>query len=65
MITPRPLPELIMTDRPEPVTPVWSGKEIDWMDWDTYLAELVCRCAKKAAEKKYSVFGVQHFGMSF
>ncbi|XP_031574004.1 uncharacterized protein LOC116307825 isoform X2 [Actinia tenebrosa] len=58
---PRPMNELILTDR-DPTDPVYSGKTIDWGNWNTYLIDLVCRCARKAAEKKYNYFGIQYFG---
>ena len=58
---PRPLPEMIMTDRDEE-SPVTSGKTIEWKAWDKYVPDVVCRCAQKALDKKYSIFGIQSHG---
>ena len=35
---------------------------IDWNDWENYLPGFVCRCAKKAKDLGYDLFGVQFFG---
>ena len=61
MKNPRPLPLLLFTDR-DSKSPVYSNKEIDWKNWDTYIKDLVCRCAKAAEEKKFSLFGLQNSG---
>ena len=58
---PRPLPELLSTDR-DSRSKVFSGKTIDWNNWDTYMIGLVCRCAEAANAKKYNYFSLQHFG---
>ncbi|XP_022796155.1 uncharacterized protein LOC111334626 [Stylophora pistillata] len=58
---PRPLPELLFTDR-DSRSEVFSGKTIDWNNWDTYMIDLVCRCAKAAKAKKYNYFSLQYFG---
>ena len=50
-----------MTDR-DPSSPVWSGISIDWGNWKTYLPQLACRCAAKAAENGFTVFGIQFYG---
>lgn len=55
MVNPRPLPDLILNDR----------SSINWGDWDTYMPQLVCRCAKKAAELQYKYFSVQYYGMHY
>lgn len=52
--TPRPLPELMFSDR---------GIKVDWKNWDAYIVDLVCRCAKAAKAKKYSYFSIQFYGM--
>lgn len=56
--------ELILTDR-DTKDPVYSGQVIDWGNWNAYLVDLVCRCARKAAEKKYNYFGIQYYGEIF
>ena len=58
---PRPLPEYIITDRERGLN-VSSGRSIDWRNWDVYMPDFVCRCAKKANEKGHSTFGVQFYG---
>ncbi|KAJ7383586.1 hypothetical protein OS493_026771 [Desmophyllum pertusum] len=61
LINPRPIPELIMTDR-DPTSDVYSGKKVEWKNWNEYLPDLVCRCAKKTRDKGYNVFGLQFYG---
>ena len=61
MKNPRPFPILLFTDR-DPSSPVYSNKQIDWTNWDTYIKDLVCRCAKAAEEKRFSHFGLQLYG---
>ena len=61
LIDPRPLPELLMTDR-DVTSHAYSGKKIDWKNWNEYLPDLVCRCAKKTRDKGYNVFGLQFYG---
>lgn len=58
---PRPIPSYMMTDR-EPRLKIYSGQSIDWRNWDVYLPEFVCRCAKLAKLKGHSTFGVQYYG---
>ena len=60
-IAPRPLPDYIMTDRQENLV-IYSGQRIDWRNWDAYMPQFVCRCAKKAKEKGHIAFGVQFYG---
>ena len=38
---------------------------IDWNDWENYLPGFVCRCAKKAKDLGYDLFGVQFFGKCY
>lgn len=52
----------MMTDR-EPRLKIYSGQSIDWRNWDVYLPEFVCRCAKLAKLKGHSTFGVQYYGV--
>ena len=61
---PRPLPSLILTDR-DPTSPVFSNRKIDWGNWDSYISDLACRCAEKAADNGYNFFGLQFYGKSF
>lgn len=57
----RPLPELLMTDR-DMNSVKYSGIKVNWGEWDMYMDDIVCRCAEKAKEKKYSHFGIQNYG---
>ena len=61
MIEPRPLPQLLMTDR-DSSSHMFSGKPIHWGNWDAYFPDLICRCAEKAKAKGHNVFGIQHYG---
>jgi len=58
----RPLPHYYLTDRDNTRTDIYTGKTIDWRNWDVYMPELVCRCAKKAKEMGRTTFGVQYYG---
>ncbi|KAL9971012.1 hypothetical protein ACROYT_G023488 [Oculina patagonica] len=57
----RPLPELIFTDN-DPKSNVYSGISVQADDWESYMPELVCRCAKAATMKNYTHFGIQGYG---
>ena len=57
----RPLPDYILTDR-EKGLKVYSGRWVEWKNWDQYLPNVACRCAKKAKEKGYNTFGLQYYG---
>jgi hypothetical protein len=41
---------------------VFNGRRIDWQNWDTYVPEFICRCAKQAKEFQRQVFGLQFYG---
>lgn len=60
-VLPRPLPKLMFTDR-DHKSLLYSNIRIDWGKWDSYISDLVCRCAEKAAENNYRFFGLQFFG---
>lgn len=60
-IVPRPVPDYIMTDRQKNLA-IYSGQSIDWRNWDVYMPQFLCRCAKEAKEKGYTIFGVQFYG---
>ncbi|XP_068700145.1 uncharacterized protein [Montipora foliosa] len=57
----RPLPELIFTDN-DPESIVYSGITLEEDDWEQYMPELVCRCAKAVSLKNYTHFGIQGYG---
>lgn len=57
----RPLNDYILTDR-DYNHPAFSGQFIDWNNFETYLPDLSCRCAQKAATKGYNTFGIQYYG---
>ncbi len=59
--SPPPLPELILTDR-DSSSPVYSGKKVDYGNWDTYMPDLICRCAEKAFSLKKPIFGLEFYG---
>ena len=56
------MPDLLFTDR-DSSSAKFSGKHIDWKNWDTYTKDLVCRCAERAKAEGYMVFGLQYYGM--
>eukprot|EP00794_Sanderia_malayensis_P010874 gene10874-12030_t len=56
--SPRPLPEMLFTDQ----NPATSGRHIDYDNWDQYMPDVVCRCAKETTKRAYRVFGLQLFG---
>ena len=58
----RPLPNLLFTDR-DPKSQKFSGKRIDWENLDSYMKDIVCRCAEQAKAQDYMFFGVQFYGM--
>ncbi|KXJ24916.1 coadhesin [Exaiptasia diaphana] len=60
-LKPRPLPELLINDR-DPTHPAYSGRMIDWYNFDHYLKDFVCRCADKTKARGYEYFGLQFYG---
>ena len=38
---------------------------MDWEHFEAYLRDLACRCAQKAEEKEYRIFGLQYYGKVF
>lgn len=61
MSNPRPLPELLFTDR-DPSVKKYSNIPVDWLKWDSYMKNLVCRCAKEAKVLNYQFFSIQFYG---
>eukprot|EP00794_Sanderia_malayensis_P010758 gene10758-11908_t len=59
--SPRPLGELILTDR-DPNHANYSGKAIEWHNWNAYLKDFVCRCARKAMQTHSILFAAQFYG---
>ena len=57
----RPLPTEILNER-DPSRNIYDGRMVDWMNWDSYMAGFACRCAAKAKERGWSVFGLQFYG---
>ncbi|XP_031551276.1 uncharacterized protein LOC116288606 [Actinia tenebrosa] len=57
----RPLANYLLNDR-DPTVPSYSGQNIDWVNWDVYVPQLACRCAKKAKEEGSTYFGLQFYG---
>ena len=64
MIDPRPLPKYIMNER-DPTAPSYNGHLIDWVNWDTYYIQFICRCASKAKLLGYRYFSAQYYGIKF
>ncbi|XP_028401439.1 vegetative cell wall protein gp1-like isoform X2 [Dendronephthya gigantea] len=56
-----PLPELLFTDR-DSSSKVFSGTTISSKDWGNYIQKLICRCAEQANQKRFTLFGIQHYG---
>jgi len=44
-------------------SPKYSGKDAQLGELDTYLGDVLCRCAEQAQELGYQYFGVQNHGM--
>lgn len=57
----RPIPELIFTDLDESSTK-YSGHKAQLGELDTYLSDLLCRCAELIQELGYEYFGLQNHG---
>lgn len=63
-ISPRPIPELIFTDI-NTSSPKYSGRQAHLGELDTYLSDVLCRCAELVQELGYEYFGVQNHGRTF
>lgn len=57
----RTLPQLVLTYR-DPGSKVYTGEEIDWLDYEEFFDEYICKCAKKVVSKGYRVLGLQYYG---
>ncbi|XP_078379193.1 uncharacterized protein LOC144662284 [Oculina patagonica] len=60
-ISPRPVPELIFTDM-NTSSPKYSGRQAHLGELDTYLSDVLCRCAEHVQELDYDYFGLQNHG---
>lgn len=59
------LPELIINDI-APQSPMFMGHMMTFGDdWDTKIKGLICRCARKVAEKGYKAFAIHNDGRLF
>lgn len=45
--------------------PNYSGEDVNWADYSTYLKGLACRCAEKSQQKGFMYFGLQDYGRCF
>ncbi|XP_078381033.1 uncharacterized protein LOC144663843 isoform X2 [Oculina patagonica] len=54
----RPMPDMLFTDR-DPSSDKTSGIDVDWKNWDSYVKDVVCRCAERAKAGGYKFFGLQ------
>lgn len=63
-ISPRPIPELIFTDM-DINSPKYSGKKVQLGELDTYIDDVLCRCAERSQKLGYEYFGVQNHGECF
>jgi len=61
MISPRPMPNYAMNERDRSIDN-WNGFMIDWQNWNTYLPQLVCRCAQVARDFGHDLFAIQFYG---
>ncbi|XP_073246804.1 uncharacterized protein [Porites lutea] len=57
----RTLPHYIYNERDKSIAN-YGGRLIDWVNWGNYLPGFICRCAQKAKELGYDLFGVQFYG---
>lgn len=55
------MPYLVFTDM-DKLSPKFSGNEAKLGDLDTYLGNVLCRCAEQARELGFKYFGVQNHG---
>lgn len=62
LVKPRPLPEMLQTERDYTDTEKWNKILINWEDWDQYSPEMICRCAYKARMEGKDYFGIQFWG---
>jgi len=45
--------------------PNYSGQNVDWSDYSTYLKGLACRCAERSKAEGFTYFGLQNYGRCF
>lgn len=57
----RGLNTLLFTDR-DSSSPKFSGKTVQWNNWNNYRKDILCRCARAARNAKLPVFGVEFYG---
>ena len=62
--SPRLLPSYLLNDKDEQLQS-FSGQFIDWENWYEHLPDFVCRCAKRALEKGWRLFGIQFWGKNY
>lgn len=62
-LSPKPIPDLLFSDL-DKESPKYSGNEARLGELDTYLSDVLCRCAEQAQELGYTFFGVQNHGQS-
>ncbi|XP_022795168.1 coadhesin-like [Stylophora pistillata] len=58
----RPLPEMLLNDRDRRSKYHQPGYRLHWGKWKESIHSLACRCAEKAKQKGYTVFGLQFYG---
>jgi len=57
----RPLSDLVFTDL-KSSSSKWSGLKYAYQEFNAYLPDLACRCAKATKVKGYAVFGLTNYG---
>ncbi|XP_020601595.1 uncharacterized protein LOC110040659 [Orbicella faveolata] len=57
----RPLPDYLFNDRDDSIDN-YSGRRVDWVNWDVYVPQFACRCAAAAKAKNHTFFGMQFYG---
>ncbi|XP_066922200.1 uncharacterized protein [Clytia hemisphaerica] len=58
---PKLLPDLILNDR-DPTHDNYTGRNIDWVEYASYLNEFTCRCSDKAKKMGYKYFALGFYG---
>ena len=58
----RALPNYIYQERDKTLKKNYGGRKIEWYNWNMYYPGFACRCAQKAKELGYDIFGLQFYG---
>ena len=58
----RALPNYIYQERDPKLEKNFGGRRIEWNNWNMYYPGFACRCAQKAKQLGYDIFGLQFYG---